>query len=102
MHTNLHFKIKNILASHGFVDISDYQNIYINLFNSIKKAFISRTLDEDMKLPPSRVLAQVFKISRSTVIKAYNLLVLEKYVKSYTSRSIFWKWPKEIKTKKID
>jgi len=70
------------LIIHGFVDISHYQNIYINLFNSIKKAIINRPLEEGIKLSPSRVLAQDFKISRSTVFKAYDLLVLEKYVKS--------------------
>ena len=81
-HTNLYFNIKNILTSYGFGNKDDYQNIYINLFDSIKKAIINRTLDEDIKLPPSRVLAQDLEISRSTVIKAYDLLVLEKYVKS--------------------
>lgn len=78
----MHFNIKNILTSHGFGNKEDYQNIYINLFDSIKKAIINRTLNEDMKLPPSRVMAKDLEISRSTVIKAYELLVLEKYVKS--------------------
>ena len=78
----MHFNIKSILNSYGFGNKNDYQNIYINLYDSIKKAIINRTLDEDIKLPPSRVLAQDLEISRSTVIKAYDLLVLEKYVKS--------------------
>jgi len=70
------------LTSHGFGNKINYQNIYINLYDSIKRAIINRTLDENVKLPPSRVLAQDLEISRSTVIKAYELLVLEKYVLS--------------------
>jgi GntR family transcriptional regulator/MocR family aminotransferase len=76
----LYFNIKNILESYDFGDKNDHQNIYINLYESIKKAIIDRALDENIKLPPSRVLAQDLEISRSTVIKAYDLLVLEKYV----------------------
>ncbi len=97
-HTNLHFNIKNILTSYGFGNKDDYQNIYINLFDSIKKAIINRTLDEDIKLPPSRVLAQDLEISRSTVIKAYDLLVLEKYVKSVPGSGYYIA---SIKNKKI-
>jgi len=78
----LHFNIKNIVISNGFGSKEQYKNVYINLYNSIKKAIVNRTLDENIKLPPSRVLAKDLEISRSTVIKAYDLLVLEKYIKA--------------------
>lgn len=78
----MHFNIKNILKSNGFGNKDDYQNIYINLFNALKKAIINKSLDENIKLPPSRVLAKDLNVSRSTIVKAYDLLVLEKYVKS--------------------
>ncbi len=77
----LHFNIQSILDSHGFGNKNDYQNIYINLYNSLKEAIIDKTLQEGLKLPPTRVLANDIKISRSTVIKAYELLVLDNYVK---------------------
>lgn len=78
----MHFNIKNILNLHGFSSENEYQNIYINLYDALKKAVINKSLDENTKLPPSRVLAKDLKVSRSTVIKAYDLLVLEKYVNS--------------------
>lgn len=78
----MYFNIKNILTSHGFGDKNNYINIYINLYNALKKAILDRTLDTDLKLPPSRVLAKDLNISRSTVLKAYELLVLERYVTS--------------------
>jgi GntR family transcriptional regulator/MocR family aminotransferase len=77
----LHFNIKSILYNHGFGNKNDYQNIYINLFNSLKNAIINNTFQEHTKLPPTRVLAKDLEISRSTVIKAYELLVLDNYVK---------------------
>ena len=78
----MYFNIKNILISNGFGNKEDYKNIYINLYDSIKKAIINRALHENSKLPPSRVLAKDLLISRSTVIKAYELLILEKYIKA--------------------
>ena len=54
----------------------------MNLYSSLKKAIINKTIPESLKLPPTRVLAKDLEISRSTVIKAYELLVLENYVKS--------------------
>jgi len=53
----------------------------LNLYEAIKNAILSQTLDSKIKLPPSRVLSKDLNISRSTVLKAYDLLVLEKYVK---------------------
>jgi len=85
----LHFNIKNILTSHGFGNKNNYQNIYINLYESIKSAIVNRTLDENVKLPPSRVLALDLEISRSTVVKAYELLVLEKHVLSVAGSGYF-------------
>ena len=78
----MHFNVKSILESNGFGSKEDYQNIYLNLYNSLKKAIVNRSLEEGVKLPPSRVLSKDLNISRSTVLKAYDLLVLEKYVKS--------------------
>lgn len=78
----MHFNIKNIIINNGFEAILSNKNIYINLYESIKKGIINRTLEKGIKLPPTRILAKDLEISRSTVIKAYDLLVLEKYIKS--------------------
>lgn len=78
----MHFNIKSILKNNGFGNKNDYDNIYIHLFDAIKKAILNKTLIEGIKLPPSRVLAEDINVSRSTVLKAYDLLVLEKYVNS--------------------
>ena len=94
----MHFNIKSILDSHGFGNKNDYQNIYINLYSSLKEAIINKTLQEGFKLPPTRVLANDIEISRSTVIKAYELLVLENYVKSVIGSGYYVNSPKNINT----
>ncbi|ALJ05244.1 hypothetical protein APS56_08950 [Pseudalgibacter alginicilyticus] len=74
------YNIKNILLIHGFGDKENYQNIYINLYKALKLAIVKNALKSHAQLPPTRVLAKDIGVSRSTVIKAYDLLVLEKYV----------------------
>jgi len=91
----LRSNIKNILTSYGYKDKE--QNVYIHLYHSIKKAIENRILVEKSKLPPSRVLAQDLEISRSTVIKAYDLLVLEKYAKAIPGSGIYVAQIKNIK-----
>ncbi|NAS32742.1 aminotransferase class I/II-fold pyridoxal phosphate-dependent enzyme [Flavobacteriaceae bacterium R38] len=78
----MYFNIKSILWNHGFKEKESYKNIYIHLYEAFKKAILNKALGSNIKLPPSRILAKDLDISRSTVLKAYNLLVLEKYVKT--------------------
>ena len=85
----MHFNIKNILNNNDYNIHENGQIIYLSLYNSIKKAIDSGSLDEPMKLPPSRVLAKDLGISRSTVMKAYDLLILEKHLKSVTGSGYF-------------
>ena len=85
----MHFNINHILINHGFKVQPLNDTIYLNLYEAIKNAILSQTLDSKIKLPPSRVLAKDLKISRSTVLKAYDLLVLEKYVTSVTGSGYF-------------
>lgn len=92
------FNIKNILKIYGFSTEKENETIYINLYNSLKKAIINRALNEKSKLPPSRVLAKDLEISRSTVIKAYELLLLEKYITSKIGSGYY---VSSIKNKKI-
>lgn len=85
----MHFNLKNLLKNNDYDSPDKAQNIYLNLYNSIKKAITDNILGDNMKLPPSRVLAKDLGISRSTVIKAYDLLILEKHLKSITGSGYF-------------
>lgn len=73
--------IKSLLTYHGFNRDKNLP-VYYNLYNSLKKAIVNKTLSPHHKLPSSRVLAKDLEVSRSTVIKAYELLLIENFVTS--------------------
>lgn len=78
----MYYNIKNILWENGFKDKSAYQNIYIEIYKALKKAILNGDLPVNTKLPPTRLFATDLNVSRSTVLKAYELLVTEKYISS--------------------
>lgn len=94
----MHFNIKSILKNYGFSGKNEFESVYISLYTSLKKAIINRALNNNSKLPPSRVLARDLEISRSTVMKAYELLVLEKYIISKVGSGYY---VSSVKNKKI-
>ncbi|MDF0715987.1 PLP-dependent aminotransferase family protein [Muricauda sp. 334s03] len=78
----MHFNLKGLLIRNGFFLDANRPQIYINLYTAFKKAILNRSLETGSKLPPSRVLANDLGISRSTVLKAIDLLLVENYVVS--------------------
>lgn len=58
------------------------QRLYLQLYNHIKKSIVNHDIPSGSVLPPTRTLAEALGVSRSTVIKAYDLLRLEGYVES--------------------
>ena len=85
----MHFNIKSVLRKHGFVDKNIYKNIYIELYKSIKEGILKGDLQIDLRLPPTRILAKDMEVSRSTVIKAYDLLLVEGFIRSITGSGYY-------------
>ncbi len=56
--------------------------MYLLLFEAIRSTIESGAIPENTKMPPSRLLAEHLDISRSTVVKAYNLLTENKMLSS--------------------
>ena len=69
--------------------------LYQNLFLIFKEAITNDKIPHNLKLPTSRSLANDLNISRSTVIKAYDLLILEKFVTSKQGSGYFVYAPKK-------
>ncbi|MEM6262738.1 MAG: PLP-dependent aminotransferase family protein [Bacteroidota bacterium] len=72
---------------------SPSERLYLFLYNYLKNGIINNQLPESGELPSTRSLATQLGISRSTVIRAYELLKLEGYLVSrggsgYRVRSI--------------
>lgn len=85
----MHYNIRSILKEFDFTLNKSDDQVYYSLFSSLKKAIIEGALKKGVKIPPSRVLAKDLRISRSTVVKAYELLELEKYVRAVQGSGYF-------------
>ncbi len=82
-------KLNSILSAHGFNDPKNDQSLYQKLSGAIIKAIVAKQLVEGDKLPPSRLLGKDLRLSRSTVIKAYEILCAERYVRSVQGSGYF-------------
>lgn len=56
--------------------------LYFLLYEAIKDAIIDSSIPQNTNLPPSRLMVKTIGVSRSTVLKAYDLLTLEGYLDS--------------------
>ncbi len=75
-------KLNSILLTNGFSSSSGEGIIYQKLAFSFKKAILNKQLRTGEKLPPTRLLASDLSVSRSTVLKAYEILCIEKYARA--------------------
>lgn len=85
----MYYNLKSIIIVSGYWNSKEVSPLYLKLFYAIKDAFIKNIIVENVKIPPSRILAKDLLISRSTVIKAYELLVIEKYLISKQGSGYF-------------
>ncbi|WCN39638.1 PLP-dependent aminotransferase family protein [Aneurinibacillus uraniidurans] len=67
----------------------EYRFKYLALYHAIKEAIATGTLSQGMKLPSSRDLAELYQISRGSVNKVYDMLVVDGYVDSEVGRGTF-------------
>lgn len=62
---------------------SNSQGLYQKIFNLFKDAILNNDIPQGSTLPSTRALAVELKVSRSTVVKVYELLMFEGYVESF-------------------
>jgi GntR family transcriptional regulator/MocR family aminotransferase len=84
MNTNYSFAVQRIQLSYIHQLKQEKASKYIHLYEAIKKCIKDVELPHNWVLPSTRILAQELKVSRTTVIKAYELLLLEKKITSRT------------------
>ena len=77
--------------------------IYKRVFENIKKAIIDGDITYNTKLPSSRELAKDLNISRSTVIKVYDILTFERFIiaKKGSGYTVCYKQGSKSRNKKI-
>lgn len=52
----------------------------IRLYMALRQAILDRTLQQGVKLPPTRMLAEELDMGRNTVVRAYEQLLVEGYL----------------------
>ena len=80
MNTNHAFAIDRISSSFMKQNKKKVKNKYIVLYNAIKECIVKVELPHQWVLPATRILAEEMNLSRTTVVKAYELLSLEKLI----------------------
>lgn len=67
------------------------QLLYFLLYTVLKNAIVYFEIPSESNLPATRKLGELLKVSRSTILKAYDLLVLEGYIYSKSGSGYFVK-----------
>lgn len=75
-------KLNGILYAQGFSNQKNGERLYIKLADAIAQSLVEKKLGKGNKMPPTRLLALDLGVSRSTVIKAYELLAIKLYIYS--------------------
>lgn len=82
-------KLNGILFAQGFTNQKDGKSLYTKLADAIATSIIEKKLLKGDKLPPTRLLAEDLDLSRSTVIKAYEILSIKLYISSIQGSGFF-------------
>lgn len=80
MNTNSDFAQDRILKAYAGLASESIANKYIALYKAIKSCIQARELPNHWVIPSTRKLAEALQLSRTTVLKAYELLQLEKLI----------------------
>lgn len=66
--------IRKLIATQFEASLLGEKPVYMQLYEAIKNAIEAGAIPEGTLMPPTRLLSQEIQLSRSTVVKAYNLL----------------------------
>ncbi|PRP66237.1 MocR-like pyridoxine biosynthesis transcription factor PdxR [Nonlabens agnitus] len=82
MSTNHDFAIQRIIKQFQYQEDKEELAKYTLLYKAIKASIHNRELPDHWLMPPTRTLSVALGLSRTTVLKAYELLLLEKLIVS--------------------
>lgn len=82
MNSIISSRIQNLYTQRLLQRNKNEKRLYFILYSVLKDAISDLDIPEETVLPPTRQLSKVLEISRSTVLKAYDLLNLEGYIES--------------------
>lgn len=82
MHTSKELILELLIKSYYELDKSQQTVAYLRILNLIKQKIEERQIPKGIYLPSTRQLSKALNVSRSTIVRVYNLLAVEGYVKS--------------------
>lgn len=71
------------------LDSNSEKSLYKQLYSSIREAILTGRLKSGQKLPGTRSLSEELKISRNTVVLAFEQLMIEGYIESKTGAGTY-------------
>ena len=80
MNTNHFFAVDRIRSQYTILSKNVNSHKYVDLYWAIKNCILKYELPHDWLLPSTRLLCKSLGVSRTTAIKAYELLLLEKII----------------------
>lgn len=77
-------RISELYTQHRDINTAtpESRKLYMALYEAIKLGILNFDLPKNTDLPPTRLLAKQLNLSRSTVIKSYEILRLEGYIQA--------------------
>jgi len=82
MHTSKEIILELLRHSYSILNKSQKTATYLRILNLIKQKIEDHHIPKNVYLPSTRELSKALNVSRSTVVRVYNLLAVEGYLKS--------------------
>ena len=71
------------------LDAADARPLYRQLYDEVRRAILAGRLRAGTRLPSTRALAKQLRLSRSTVLNAFELLLTEGYLQGEVGRGTY-------------
>lgn len=82
MHTSKDIILELLKQSYLLLNKSEKSPTYLKILNLFKQKLEEQHIPKGVFLPSTRQLSKALEVSRSTIVRVYNLLVVEGYIKS--------------------
>ena len=99
----MHYNFQHLISLKKYNKRKEDTPFYIQIYDALKTATLEGKIPRNTKLPPTRILAKDLSVSRSTVLKSYELLVVENlfYSKKGSGYFVNYKLPEKENKKNI-
>lgn len=91
----MHFNLKTVLFESEEWK-KNHNAIYKKLYLSLKELILNEAIPSGTRLPPTRILAKDLNLSRSTILKSFDLLSFERFIIAKKGSGFYVNYEKKI------